>query len=108
MFSPLYDAEVLAPGSQLWIARQGRQSEVVWSLRVTSMRRGIRGTQVPRPLSPRSRGRVAEWDAGAEADVGQRYRTLTTETSQQADFPRTTHGLPGVKGKDQRTYVHRP
>ena len=34
-------------------------------------------TQVPRPVSPRSRSRVGEWDTGAEADVRQRCRDFT-------------------------------
>ncbi len=34
-------------------------------------------TQVPRPVSPRSRSRVAEWDTGTEANVRQRFRDFT-------------------------------
>jgi hypothetical protein len=37
-------------------------------------RGGAGGTQVPEPLSPGNRGRVAEWDTGPGADVGQRCR----------------------------------
>ena len=37
-----------------------------------------RGAQVPRPVSPRNRGRVGKWDTGAEANVGQRCRTFTS------------------------------
>jgi hypothetical protein len=47
--------------------------------RVEDRRRGIGGTQVPEPQSPRSRSRVAQWDRGAGANVRQSYRTLTAE-----------------------------
>ena len=43
-----------------------------------SRSRGFGGTQVPEPLSPRSRSRVEQWDIGAGAEVRQTYRTFTT------------------------------
>lgn len=56
---------------------------------------GIGETQVPEPVSPRSRSRVGEWDTGAGADVGHRCRTFTLWRSLWS-------GAEGVRTPDPR------